>query len=83
MNLTPIIHSSTDNSVSRAKSWTCLINDPRTSRVLGVALGPIALMTLLVKSGSNFVDAFGAVIVSDEGYHEVCGGVYREDGKIN
>ena len=53
MKFTPIIHSSTLSSVSRAKSWTCLIKQPRTSRFRGVVLGPMVSMTCCVKFGSN------------------------------
>lgn len=53
MKCTPNIHSSTVSSVSRAKSWTCLIRQDRTSRFRGVVLGPMVSMTCWVKFGSN------------------------------
>ena len=51
---TPAIHSSTVNSVSRAKSWTCLIKLVMTCLRRGDVFGPIESMTCCVKCGSNF-----------------------------
>ena len=52
---TPAIHSSTVRSFSRAKSWICCIKLCTTCRIRGDALGPVALSTVWVKLGSNFV----------------------------
>jgi hypothetical protein len=48
---TPAAHSSTVRSISRAKSWRCLISAGMTSRIRGEAPGPIASITLWVKRG--------------------------------
>jgi hypothetical protein len=48
---TPAAHSSTVRSISRAKSWRCLISAGMTSRMRGEAPGPIASITLWVKRG--------------------------------
>lgn len=57
---TPSIHSSTVSSISRAKSWTCLMSAPITSLIRGLVLGPIASMTFCVKFGSNLCVAGAA-----------------------
>lgn len=60
MNCTPSIHSSTESSTSRVKSWMCLMRDDKTSLFLGVILGPIVSMTCWVKLGSNLCSAIVA-----------------------
>jgi hypothetical protein len=49
----PLIHSSTVSSFSRAKSWRCWIRLVVSFRTLGVAFGPVALITACVKWGLN------------------------------
>jgi hypothetical protein len=61
---TPIIHSSTESSTSRAKSWRCLMREERTSRLRASVLGPIVSMQCWVKLRSNL----DCAIVMDEGF---------------
>src|ERR1700733_7495980 len=62
INMTPSIHSSMVSSTSRAKSWTCLMSADMISLVRGDVLGPMALMTLLVKLGSNLPAIFAMLL---------------------
>ena len=50
---TPAIHSSNVISFSRAKSCTCCTKLAITFRMRGDVFGPVALMTVWVKSGSK------------------------------
>jgi hypothetical protein len=50
---TPIIHSSTESSTSREKSWRCLMRAEETSRLRASVLGPIVSIQCWVKLGSN------------------------------
>lgn len=50
---TPIIHSSTVSSFSRAKSCRCWIKLEVSCLTRGVAFGPVAAMTCCVKLGLN------------------------------
>jgi hypothetical protein len=52
-NSIPACHSGMVSSTSRVKSWRCLKRAVKISRLRGVTLGPIALMTFWVKLGSN------------------------------
>lgn len=52
-NSKPAIHSSTVSSFSRAKSCKCWIKLAVSCLTLGVAFGPVALITDCVKSGLN------------------------------
>ena len=64
MNFTPNIHSSTESSTSRAKSWICLMRAPRTNRSRAGVLGPIVSITCLVKLGSNLEAGLVEAIVA-------------------
>lgn len=62
MKCTPVIHSSTESSTSRAKSWRCLISELSTSLSRSPVLGPMVSMTWLVKLGSNLEAGLDAIV---------------------